>query len=321
MICFNCLKTIHTGNFCTRCKKELFDGISVSRTLSFTKPEFNTIRREMSERLSISGVQNKISLTVKEKCFEAAKTYGKYILKPSSGNSGLQFEEYMSENEHITMQIARQLFNIHTASCALLAFPDGENVYLTRRFDRNGESKLRQEDFCQLSNRSEDTHGKNFKYDSSYEEVGSILKKFCPSYKVESVKLFSLILFSYIIGNGDLHLKNFSLLESEYGDFNLSPAYDLMNTTLHLPNEKRTALEMFEDYETDHFKKNGFYGKEDFLYLASQYEIPENLAESIIQNFLTKTKNIPDLVNLSLMNDEAKMKYCEIVSDRVKALT
>ncbi len=321
MICHSCLKIIRNGDFCQKCKKELFDGVSVSKKLPLSKPEFNLIRKEMSGRFSISGVQNKISLSLEGKKFVSMNNNGTYILKPSAERSGLRFEDSMSANEHITMQIARQIFGISTARCALLNFPDGEYAYVTRRFDRKSGHKLRQEDFCQLSDRSEDTHGKNYKYDCSYELVGKILKQYCPAYKIESLKLFSLILFSYLIGNGDLHLKNFSLIESDFKDFILTPAYDLMNTTLHIPNENRTALNIFENYETEHFKTNGFYGREDFLHLSSLYEISLEIAKKIISDLILKESDIYKLINISFLTEDSKLQYCNIVKDRIKALT
>ena len=320
MICRGCLKEIRSGEICPRCRKELFDGVNVPLTLPFSKPEFNALRRDLSGRLSISGVQNKVSLTVHDGRFEAGSSQGTYILKPSAVNSGMEFESLMSENEHLTMQLARQVFSIPAAPCALVQFPDGENAYITRRFDRKGDKKLRQEDFCQLANRSEDTHGRNYKYDASYEEAGRVLKQYCPSYMVESIKLFSLVLFSYIAANGDLHLKNFSLLESDFGDFQLSPAYDLMCTTLHLPNEKRTALEMFDEYESSFFSKNGFYGAEDFRYLGSLYGMSAPLTEKIIGEFAAKGDEIEKLVERSFLPTDAKYQYMMLVHDRIKAL-
>ena len=320
MTCHGCLKDIRSGEFCPRCRKELFDGIAVSGGLPFSKPEFNAIRRDMSGRLSISGVQSKISLTIQEKHFSTVSSQGTYILKPSAAHYGMPYGNTMSENEHLTMQIARQVFSIQTAPCALVYFPDGERAYITRRFDRVGDRKLQQEDFCQLANQSEDTHGKNYKYDSSYEAVGRVLKQYCPSYKVEAVKLFSLILFSYIVSNGDLHLKNFSLLESEYGDFLLSPAYDLMNTTLHIPDEKRTALEMFDTYESAFFSANGFYGSDDFKHLASLYGIAASLSEKILNEFVSKEDAIAQIVEVSFLPDDAKAIYLDLVKDRISAL-
>ncbi len=129
--------------------------------------------------------------------------------------------------------------------------------------------KLAQEDFCQLAGRSRATHGENYKYDGSYEEMGQLLRRYCPAWKVE--KLFALIAFNYVYSNGDAHLKNFSLLESPFGDSILSPAYDLLCTSLHLPHESRTALEFFEDFTTPSFDANGFCKRPDFLELAARF--------------------------------------------------
>ncbi|MFZ2657709.1 MAG: HipA domain-containing protein [Victivallales bacterium] len=115
------------------------------------------------------------------------------------------------------------------------------NEYLTRRFDRQDGRKIPQEDFCRLSGRTEETHGKNYKYDISYEELGRILKRFCPAYQVEVEKLFQRILFSYVFSSGDAHLKNFSLFMTEEGDHVLTPAYDLLCSSMNFPDGSLTS--------------------------------------------------------------------------------
>ncbi|MCD4796020.1 MAG: HipA domain-containing protein, partial [Candidatus Cloacimonetes bacterium] len=314
-VCLSCLKKVEKDNYCSSCLKKLFYG--KNPILDISKKEFSHVQYELLDRFSISGVQDKISLKLDGIKLIPTDKDGEYILKPIPGISVPIFQNDIPANEHLTMQIAKQLFNIQTAENALINFSDGEQAYITKRFDRKNGSKLRQEDFCQLSGKTPEMAGINFRYDGSYQEAGGIVKRFCAAYKVELEKLFTLILFNYLLGNGDAHLKNFSLIESVSGDFVLSPAYDLINTTVHFPNESRMALDLFIDYETESFKENGFYKKTDFMKLAEFYEIKHNRTERIIQSFLQKNENVKYMIKSSLLSKDAKDRYLEIFEDRL----
>ena len=318
-VCLSCLKKLERDTYCNSCLKKLFNG--KNPILDISKKEFSHVQYELLDRFSISGVQDKISLKLDGKKLIPTDKDGEYILKPMPGISIPIFQNDVPANEHLTMQIAKQLFNIQTAENALIHFSDGELAYITKRFDRKNGSKLRQEDFCQLSGKTPETAGKNFKYDGSYQEAGSIIKRFCAAHKIEIEKLFSRIFFNYLFGNGDAHFKNFSLIESVSGDFVLSPAYDLINTSVHFPSESRMALDLFIDYETESFKENGFYKKPDFIKLAEFYEIKHNRTERIIQSFLQKNENVKCMVESSLLSKDAKSRYLEIFEDRLKAIT
>jgi serine/threonine-protein kinase HipA len=318
-VCLSCLKQVENDNYCNSCLKKLFNG--KNPILDISKKEFSHVQYELLDRFSISGVQDKISLKLDRKKLIPTDKDGEYILKPIPGISIPRFQNDIPANEHLTMQIAKQLFNIQTAENALIHFSDGELAYITKRFDRKNGSKLRQEDFCQLSGKTPETAGINFRYDGSYQEAGSIVKRFCAASKIEIEKLFALILFNYLLGNGDAHLKNFSLIESVSGDFVLSPAYDLINTSVHFPTESRMALDLFIDYETKSFKENGFYKKPDFKKLAEFYEIKHNRTERIIQSFLQKNENVRFMIESSLLSKDAKDRYLEIFKNRLKAIT
>ena len=118
---------------------------------------------------------------------------------------------------------------------ALIFFKNGESAYLTKRFDVKVDgSKLAKEDFASLAGRTPQTHGENYKYLGNYLELFQLMKLHVPAYKLEAPKLFSLLVFNYLFSNGDAHFKNFSLIETPLGDFRLSPAYDLLNTRIHI---------------------------------------------------------------------------------------
>ncbi|MCF7792928.1 MAG: HipA domain-containing protein [Candidatus Cloacimonetes bacterium] len=285
------------------------------------KTDFQTVRYELIDHFSISGVQDKISLKLVRNELQPTSENGEYILKPVPELNVPKLQNDIPANEHLTMQIARQIFKIKTAENALITFQDEEFAYITKRFDRNNKEKLRQEDFCQLTEKSPESHGKNFKYDGSYEKLGNVIKRFCAASKIEIEKLFKLILFNYVFGNGDSHLKNFSLIETQNEDFILSPAYDLTNTNIHFPNESRMALEMFDDFESKFYRNNGFSGKEDFLKLAEFYEIKEKRAIKMIREFPEKKESVNKLIEASFLSEKAKEKYMIVFHDRLKAIS
>ncbi len=318
-----CLSTLADSRNCysPSARKKLWNGRIVSAVLDFDRARFVQLRREHAGRISISGVQDKISLRLEKNHLAPTTERGEFILKPVPSLEGIEFPGDIPANEHVTMQIAAQVFRIPTAVNGIVFFPDGVPSYIVRRFDHNdltGE-KLHQEDFCQLSGRSQGASGPNYKYDSSYEEVGELIRRFCPAAPVETLKFFRLVAFNYLIGNGDAHLKNFSLLESPDGDMLLSPAYDLLNTSIHFPHESRTALDFFRDFETPEFSANGFYSSADFRELARRLRLPVRQTEGTLSDLMASLESVEKLVNRSLLSDGAKNKYLDLVIDRIKA--
>ncbi len=299
----------------------MFDNQKISTVLDFDKKAFLSATVALSEQMSISGVQDKISLKIEDKKLVPTSTDGTYLLKPVPLMEYGELIGDVAKNEHFTMQLASQVFKLETAKNALIAFSDGELAYITKRFDRVDGVKIKQEDFSSLAGYTEQSHGKNYKYDYSYEEIGGLIKCYLPSYKIEVLKFFKLVLFNYLIGNGDAHLKNFSVLQRSTKDYGLSPAYDLLSSSLHLPNESRTALEFFKEYESKSFSANGFYAYDDFIALAKFLDIPQKMAEHVIRDFLAKEKATIELLNNSFLSSEAKERYRVLFVDRIKAVS
>ena len=222
--------------------KHLFDGRQVSPFLDYTPidDDNNSANQEEflhnQERISLSGVQPKYSMIVRNGKLALTQKgeQGQYILKPKL--SDFRNRIYSSANENLTMQIASQVFGIETAANGLCFFKGDEPAYITRRFDVKPDgTKRRKEDFASLAGLTTQNGGKNYKYEYlTYEECGELIRRYLPAWKVETLKFFDLIIFNFLICNGDAHLKNFSVLETESGDFRLSPAYDLINTKLHV---------------------------------------------------------------------------------------
>ena len=324
-LCLSLLKPMRGRGYSPRAIRELWQGVKVSPELPFDRTAFSAFRGEHSGRMSISGVQEKISLRLDGKTLVPVTTGGEYLLKPVPKAMAdlLDFPGDVPANEHVTMQIASQVFRIRTALSGLVFFPDKVPALLVRRFDRDAQSgrKLRQEDFCQLTGRSRQTAGTEFKYDGSYEEVGSVLKRFCPAWRVEIERLYRLIAFNYVFGNGDAHLKNFSLLESTLGDHLFSPAYDLLCTSVHLPNETRTALAMFaDDFETESFQSNGFLKRPDFVELARRFGIDACAAVQVLDGFAARQSAAHELIERSLLGHEARERFRRVIKDRLMAI-
>ena len=319
MKCLGCF-VLTKEVYCKKCKKALFDNQKILTVLDFDKKEFLSTTATLSEQMSISGVQDKISLKIEDKKLIPTSSDGLYLLKPIPLMEYGEFIEDMAKNEHFTMQLASQVFKLETAKNALISFSDGELAYITKRFDRENGVKIKQEDFSSLAGYTEQSHGKNYKYHYSYEEIGGLIKKYLPSYKIEVFKFFKLVLFNYLVGNGDAHLKNFSVLQRSTKDYGLSPAYDLLSSALHLPNESRTALEFFKVYQTESFNANGFYAYDDCIALAKLLAIPPKMSEEIIKNFLSKEQETLSLLENSFLSPVAKVKYQALFIDRLRAI-
>lgn len=322
--CPGCLKT-GFETFCTRCHRTLFGTgrKRVPAVLPFTRPAYDREKVAVTgERLSISGVQTKMSLALVDGHLQMVQSGGQYILKPRPHGTFMRLEA-APINEHLTMQIARQVFRISVADSALVTFQDGEHAYLVRRFDvqSNGQ-KLLQEDFAQIAGRSPDTHGANYKYDFSYEAIGALIRRHVATFRVDLERFFTLVVFNYLVNNGDAHAKNFSLIRDDTtSQYNLTPAYDLLNTRLHLPDESRTALDLFEDdFETASYTKQAFYAYDDFAELAKRLGLVETRFRRIMEMFIGKENDVEAMIDASELPNECKGLYKDHVRDRVAAL-
>lgn len=324
MNCLGCYKKIEKKEYCLSCRKKLFDGKRVSTVLEFDKPKAENISmyNEHSKRMSISGVQLKYSLRLNGNKLELCETNGQYIIKPIPTADHLEMMEDAPENEHLTMQIASQIFNIKTAQNALIYFKDGTPAYITKRFDVKGDgTKYIQEDFAQITNRTKETHGESYKYEGSYLEIGELIKKYVPASMISIEKYFKIILFNYIFSNGDAHLKNFSLIRNDFGEMELSPSYDLMSTIIHTPDERDTALDLFEkDHESEYYATYGHYGRTEFVEFAKRLGIIEVRYMRIINEFIEKEKELNVFIQNTSLSNKALDSFIANFKSRIKRL-
>ncbi|MFO7446076.1 MAG: HipA domain-containing protein [Ignavibacteriaceae bacterium] len=154
-------------------------------------------------------------------------------------------------------------------------------------------------------------HGKNYKYDFSYEEIAGLIKQYVGAYAIEIERYFKIIIFDYLFSNGDSHLKNFSLFRNEeYGDYLLTPFYDLLNTSIHVPGESDLALDLFkDDFVTEAFKAGLKHTRSDFFEFAGRIGINEKRFDMIYNSMLDKTEDMKELVNKSFLKEELKKEY------------
>jgi len=304
----------------------------VPRTLDFVRKDVvGAAAPRATRKMSISGAQPKVSLRLVDGRLEPAETGGEFILKPAPLGLVRDFDSEVPANENLTMRLAAGVFGISAAENGCVRFADGEPAYLTRRFDIRHGAKVAQEDFAQIAGRDAATGGENFQYSASYEELGEILRSCCAAYPVEVRKLFRQLVFDYVFSNGDAHLKNFSVFESADGDRVLTPAYDLMSTTLHNPGETRIAFDdqpespveshFFKDgFMTDFYKANRFYGRADFLELARRFGIDAAFATRTLDLFAARASAVSAAVAVSLLTPPARARYLALFADRLRAL-
>ena len=319
--CLGCLRD-SAAPYCAGCRRLLFDGADISAELTFSRPDYDTVSAETGpRRLSLSGVQPKLPLNLCEGRLQIVESGGQYILKPAPRGI-FQHADMVPLNEHLTMQMARQVFGFRVAANAVVFFSDGEPAYLTRRFDidKYGHRYL-QEDFAQLLGRTEAQHGPAWKYECSCEEIGHMIRKHVDAYIVDLERFVELVVFNYLVHNGDAHLKNFSVFRRGIAECSLSPAYDLLNTRLHVPRESRMALELFFDgHETDSFRLNGFHTAGDFRLLSERLGLHQGRFQRFMDSLPARVTRMESLIGASQLNPACRQLYAEHMQDSLLAL-
>jgi serine/threonine-protein kinase HipA len=196
----------------------------------------------------------------------------------------------------------------------LIFFADGTQAYITKRFDRhpNGK-KLAQDDFASLSGRTPQTHGEHYKYSGNYLEIFDLMQKYVPAYTVESPKLLRTLIFNYLFSNGDSHFKNFSLLETDQGDYRLSPAYDLLNSRIHIRDR---------DFALDDglLPKKLAQGNvmQQFVLLAEKAGINSKVFNGIVSRMLSGSEQVERLTLASFLDETTKRNYLQAYQTRLK---
>ena len=257
----------------------------------------------VNKGLTVPGVQKKLSLHLDKEDRDARLTIvdypAGYILKPPSEEF-----EFLPEAEFLAMKMA-ETAKIITVPNALIRMQD-KYAYITRRIDRNGDQMLAMEDFCQLSGRMTED-----KYRSSYENCGKVVKRYSKNVGIDSTELFYRLLFCYLTGNSDMHLKNFSLIEDKPGSrlFGLSAAYDLLPVNVLMPEDKEEVALTLNGK-----KKN--LKKKDFLMLAQNMGITEKVALILIKQLLKHKEEFLLLLKEAYISEKMKTDLKELIERR-----
>lgn len=255
-------------------------------------------------KMSIQGLQLKLSavLNVRAQRFDLVDRGGRFLLKPPS-------TDYMElpENEDLTMRLAAKA-GIEVPFHGMVRSKDGSLTYFVKRFDRVGrKDRVPVEDFAQLTGNSRDT-----KYDSSMENVSKVLEK-CTFPALERAKLFRRTIFSFLVGNEDMHLKNFSLISSEKNE--LSPAYDLVNSTLALAGAAKEEVAL-----PIRGKKSKLTRKDLLEYFPSYLKLQDKLVADIIDDFKNCLPGWKELIGISFLKEDSKEQYAQLVEERAARL-
>ena len=323
-----CPSTLEAGHatYSPSARKRLFDGQAVSHVLPYessTASGMRTALNDSRKRLSLSGAQAKYPMTIDGGALRLTEENetGTFILKPML--TDFEHAEFGPANEHLTMQIAGQVFHMPTAANALCFFRNGEAAYLTRRYDINADgSKTLQEDFASLAGVTSETHGRDFKYDAlTYEELAGIVRQYISTWRIDLVRFYDIILFNFLFANGDAHIKNFSVLRRPNGDYGLAPAYDLINTQLHLPDDSVFALSRGLFVGNDQHKELNMNTGRTFGEFGVRIGLSERIVDKELQRFCGDYPQIEELVSRSFLSDFLKAKYLDIYHLRKRRLS
>ncbi len=310
--CFGCYQSldsgVHSGNYHNKCSKKLF-ATEAPPLVGFGIDELEEMTKSsLSQHLGITGVQAKISVDLEKRKNNPSHRlmivglWGEYILKPPTERFPL-----ISLVEDVTMHMA-EVAGITTARHGLIQLRSGELVYVTRRFDREKKTKkkIATEDFCQLSGLLTES-----KYDTSTEKAGKIILKFSSNPGLDAVAFFDLILFSFVVGNADMHLKNFSLIRNVEDEIVLSPAYDLLSTKILLPADR-------EDLALTVNGKKTKIRRKDFVALGENLEIEPKAIENSFKRILDAVPGMKTVLENSFLPDEMKKKYDQLLMSKLQ---
>ena len=309
MKCLYCYEELAKDekDFHSACSKKFF-GTETPPELPYNRLQINELGEEIiRSQTTITGVQAKLSLDFEKNTFHKRLTivglWGKFILKPQTSDY-----KQLPENESLTMKMA-ELVKIKTVPHSLIRFADGEICYITKRIDRDRKGgKLPMEDFCQLTERLTE-----HKYKGSYEQIARHILKFSSSPKLDLANFWELVIFSFLTGNADMHLKNFSLYAPQNADYQIAPAYDLLSTALVMPADK-------EDLALTLNGKKSKITRADFEKAAESSGLERKVLENIFTKFGTVVPQWNTLIDNSFLDAEMRERYKEIVREKCERI-
>ena len=311
MRCLYCYQHLHEGevDYHPRCAKRFF-GQATAPILPYTRKDINQLALAVVEsRTTVTGVQAKLSMDLEHDAYGRAQrltivgVMGRYILKPQTE----QFER-LPEIEDLTMHLA-EIARIPTVPHALIRFEDGELNYITRRIDRTDDGrKLPMEDMCQLAGRLTEQ-----KYQGSYETIAKLINRYSSVARLDLVNFWEHVVFSWIVGNADMHLKNFSLISEKPGKYVLTPTYDQVSTAIVMP----------EDTDELALPLNGFQKKllsMDFVQAMENTGLTTLMAQRILTRFTALREKWFACIDDSFISETQKVQFKALITKRIETI-
>lgn len=308
--CLYCYQELGEGetDFHPQCGKKIFGSKTVP-LLPYTKADIKQLAEQViRSQTTLTGVQAKLSLDIssspnQQQRFTIVGLWGRYILKPQTE----QFK-YMPEVEDLTMHLA-ELAKVNVVPHSLIRFADGELAYITKRIDRTAKGeKLPMEDMCQLSERLTE-----YKYKGSYEKIAKIIMQYSSVPKLDVINFWEQVVFSWLTGNADMHLKNFSLYSQRKGYYSLTPGYDMISTALLMP----------EDTEELALTLNGKRRKikrSDFEVAMNSCSLEKKIIDNLFSKFTKVAEKWLEFIDISFLPKEMKQQYKLIITRKLDLL-
>lgn len=306
--CLYCYKELEKGqrDFHPQCARKFF-GMRDAPLLEYRHEDLDNLAEQIIRaQTSLTGVQPKLSLNLSkhEGCsrLTIVGLWGDYIFKPQT-----DMYPQLPENEDLTMHLA-EVIKIRIVPHSLIRLADGKLGYITKRIDRtkNGE-KIDMEDMCQLT-----LHPTEYKYKGSHEQIAKVIKQHCDMPKLDLTNYMQVLLFCFVTGNNDMHLKNFSLYRPSNG-YQLTPAYDLINVAIANPKDKE-ELALSLSGRKSNLKLN------DFLRSATTMGLEENVVLRLIENMRKAIPKWKSLIQSSFLSEEMKDRYEQLIISRMNRL-
>ena len=306
--CLYCYQPLQENqkDFHPQCAKKIF-GVQEAPLLEYKYDELDHLAEQVIRaQTSLTGVQPKLSLNFNKhegtNRLTIVGLWGDYIFKPQTADY-----PQLPENEDLTMHLA-ECAKIKVVPHSLIRQADGSLGYITKRIDRTKEGKkIDMEDMCQLT-----LHPTEYKYKGSYEQIAKVMMQYCDMPKLDLTNYMQLLLFCFVTGNNDMHMKNFSLYRPHKG-YQLSPAYDLVNIAIANPNDKEELALSLSGRKTKIELNN-------FIQSAATMGIEENVVRRLIANMLNALPKWRLLIQASFLDDKLKEKYTELVEERLSLL-
>ncbi|MCB0531991.1 MAG: HipA domain-containing protein [Saprospiraceae bacterium] len=309
--CLYCYQPLEAdeGDFHARCSKKIF-GQQIPPVFPYSEEQMEELATQViRSQMTVTGVQPKISLSIgtgehsgEPKRFTIVGLWGAYILKPPTPHY-----PQLPEVEDLTMHLA-EIARIAVVPHSLVRLQSGNLAYITKRIDRIESKKLHMEDMCQLTERlTED------KYLGSYEQIAKTILKYSANPGLDAVNFFEQVLFSFLTGNADMHLKNFSLLRHPQRGHLLAPGYDLVATVLVNPADD-------EDLALTLNGKKKKIKRSDFIAAFKAGKLDDKQQENIFRKMERARSQWLDFISISFLNDTLKVGYKQLLEDRFQRL-